>query len=91
MERTWLRRLLTFSRKTETAPKPLNLNDEIIHIKKLLDRTIPKMIEIEIGLQNGLNTINADSSQIEQIMMNLAVNARDAMPEGGRLIIELKI
>ena len=83
-----VRRLLTFSRKTETAPKPLNLNDEIIHIKKLLDRTIPKMIEIEIGLQNGLNTINADSSQIEQIMMNLAVNARDAMPDGGRLVIE---
>ncbi|MHB8205615.1 MAG: response regulator, partial [Desulfomonilaceae bacterium] len=83
-----VRRLLTFSRKTETAPKPLNLNDEIIQIKKLLDRTIPKMIEIEIGLQNGLNTINADSSQIEQIMMNLAVNARDAMPDGGRLVIE---
>ncbi len=83
-----VRRLLTFSRKTETAPKPLNLNDEIIHIKKLLDRTIPKMIEIEIGFQNGLNTINADSSQIEQIMMNLAVNARDAMPDGGRLVIE---
>ena len=83
-----VRRLLTFSRKTETAPRPLNLNDEIIHIKKLLDRTIPKMIEIEIGFQNGLNTINADSSQIEQIMMNLAVNARDAMPDGGRLVIE---
>lgn len=83
-----VKRLLTFSRNTETAPEPLSLNDEIVNIKKLLDHTIPKMIEIEIGLQKGLGTINADSSQIEQIIMNLAVNARDAMPDGGRLVIE---
>jgi PAS domain S-box-containing protein len=80
--------LLTFSRKTETKPKPINLNREIVQIKKLLDRTIPKMIEIELDLQEELSLINADSSQIEQVVMNLAVNARDAMPEGGRLILE---
>ncbi len=83
-----VKRLLTFSRKTETIPRPLNLNDEIRHIKKLLDRTIPKMIEIEVGLQDNLSSISADSSQVEQIVMNLAINARDAMPDGGQLIIE---
>ncbi len=80
--------LLTFSRKTETKPKPINLNQEIVQIKKLLDRTIPKMIEIDLNLQEEVSLINADSSQIEQVVMNLAVNARDAMPEGGRLILE---
>ncbi|MGC8659481.1 MAG: PAS domain S-box protein, partial [Desulfomonilaceae bacterium] len=83
-----VKRLLTFSRRSETTPKPLNLNDEIRHIKKLLDHTIPKMIEIELDLQENLNLINADSSQVEQIIMNLAVNARDAMPDGGRFVVE---
>ncbi|MCX5872614.1 MAG: PAS domain S-box protein, partial [Deltaproteobacteria bacterium] len=83
-----VRRLLTFSRKTETKPKPLDLNYEINQIQKLLDRTIPKMIEIEQNLSDNLNPINADASQMEQIIMNLAVNARDAMPDGGKLIIE---
>jgi nitrogen-specific signal transduction histidine kinase/CheY-like chemotaxis protein len=83
-----VRRLLTFSRKTETRPKPLDLNYEINQIQKLLDRTIPKMIEIEQNLSDNLNPINADASQIEQIIMNLTVNARDAMPDGGKLIIE---
>jgi two-component system, cell cycle sensor histidine kinase and response regulator CckA len=83
-----VKRILTFSRKTETRPKPLDLNHEIKQIKKLLDRTIFKMIEIELHLSDEIDPISGDAAQIEQIIMNLAVNAKDAMPEGGRLIIE---
>jgi two-component system cell cycle sensor histidine kinase/response regulator CckA len=82
-------RLLTFSRKTETKPRPLNLNHQIDQVRELLYRTVPKMIEIELVLDSNLAAINADPTQIEQILMNLAVNARDAMmPEGGKLVIE---
>ncbi len=80
--------LLTFSRKVESHLRPVDLNQEIRQVEKLLKRTLPKMIDIELFLQDDLRVINADPSQIEQILMNLAVNARDAMPEGGKLIIE---
>jgi PAS domain S-box-containing protein len=82
-----VQRLLTFSRKTEVKPRPLNLNRRIEQLKKMLSRTIPKMIAIELVLAEDLAAINADPTQIDQILMNLAVNARDAMPEGGRLTI----
>jgi CheY-like chemotaxis protein len=55
---------------------------------QLLQSTIPKMIEIELRPEENLKTVNADSVQMEQVLMNLAVNARDSMPDGGRLIIE---
>jgi PAS domain S-box-containing protein len=80
-----VQRLLLFSRKVEPKPVPLNLNRLIMHVEKLLKRTIPKMIDIEIDLFPSLSEINADPSQIEQVLMNLAVNARDAMPDGGKL------
>jgi two-component system, cell cycle sensor histidine kinase and response regulator CckA len=80
--------LLTFSRKTETKPRPLNLNHQIDRVRKLLSRTVPKMIEIQLNLCGDLSSINADPTQVEQILMNLAVNARDAMPDGGKLLIE---
>jgi two-component system, cell cycle sensor histidine kinase and response regulator CckA len=83
-----VQRLLTFSRKTEVKPLPLNLNLRIDSVKKMLERTIPKMIEIQLVLAKDLAAINADPTQVDQILMNLAVNARDAMPEGGRLVIE---
>lgn len=82
------RQLLTFSRKVESKPRPVNLNQEVQEVEKLLKRTIPKMIEIELHLEEGLETINADPSQLEQVIMNLGVNARDAMPEGGKLLLE---
>ena len=85
-----VRRLLTVSRKAETRPAPLNLNDKIRQISQLLDRTIPKMIQIELKLSDSSTLISADGSQIEQIIMNLAVNASHAMPEGGNLVIETK-
>jgi two-component system, cell cycle sensor histidine kinase and response regulator CckA len=85
-----VQRILAFSTKTEINPRPLNLNHEIEQAKKLLARTIPKMIEIELALSDELATVNADPVQIEQVLMNLAVNARDAMPDGGKLTIETK-
>jgi PAS domain S-box-containing protein len=84
------RQLLTFSRKMESRLRPVDLNQEIGEICKILRRTIPKMIEIELHLASDLRMIHADAAQIEQVLMNLAVNAKDAMPEGGRLIIETR-
>lgn len=80
--------LLTFSRKVESKRKPLDLNREVGELWELLERTIPKMIEVEFKLADNLKLINADSVQLKQLLMNLAVNAKDAMPEGGKLLIE---
>ncbi|MBL7180335.1 MAG: PAS domain S-box protein [Desulfobacterales bacterium] len=81
------RQLLTFSRKVESNKLLLDLNRAVRQAKNLLGRTIPKMIEIQLHLAEPLKTIDADPSQVEQVIMNLAINAKDAMPEGGRLII----
>ncbi len=83
-----VQRLLTFSRKTEIKPQPLQLNRRITELQKMLERTIPKMIDIKLLLAGDLVTINADPTQIDQVLMNLAVNSRDAMPEGGKLVFE---
>ncbi len=80
--------LLAFSRKVESRLRPVDLNLEVRQVRKLLKRTIPKMIIIELHLQDDLMVVNADPAQIEQVIMNLAVNARDAMPEGGKIVIE---
>ncbi|MDY7034059.1 MAG: PAS domain S-box protein [Thermodesulfobacteriota bacterium] len=80
--------LLTFSRRVESSMMPVCLNYEIKQVYTLLKRTIPKMIEIELNLAGNLKTINADPAQLGQVLMNLGVNARDAMPEGGRLYIQ---
>jgi two-component system, cell cycle sensor histidine kinase and response regulator CckA len=82
-----VQRLLAFSSKTEIKQRPISLNHQIEKAKKILSRTIPRMIEIELHLSDSLSPINADPAQIEQVIMNLALNARDAMPEGGRLTI----
>ena len=84
------RQLLTFSRKLESTLRPVDLNREIQEVYKLLTRTIPKMIEIELRLADDLRTIYADPVQVEQVIMNLAINAKDAMPEGGKLSIETR-
>ncbi len=84
------RQLLTFSRKVESRLQPVDLNGIVENVRGLLERTIPKMIGIELRLTGSLHHINADASQIEQILMNLAVNARDAMPEGGKLVVETR-
>ncbi len=82
-----VRRLLTFSRKVEPKMRPMNLNQQVRHAEKILMRTIPKMIDIELNLTEPLPAVNADPTQIEQVIMNLAVNARDAMPDGGKLLV----
>ncbi|MBI5015639.1 MAG: PAS domain S-box protein [Deltaproteobacteria bacterium] len=79
------RQLLVFGRKVETQAGVLNLNDEVTQVRDLLGRTIPKMVEIRTRLAPGLWKVSADPTQIEQVLVNLAVNAKDAMPEGGVL------
>ncbi len=85
-----VKRILAYGRKQETKARPLKLNQQIIHVKTLLARTIPKMIDIELVLSDGLSTVNADPVQVEQVLMNLAVNAKDAMSGGGTLTIETR-
>ncbi|MCG6918123.1 MAG: transporter substrate-binding domain-containing protein [Deltaproteobacteria bacterium] len=80
--------LLTFSRKVASELRPIDLNHEVESVKLLLERTIPKMIQMEFHLAKDLKIVEADPGQVEQILMNLAVNAKDAMPEGGKFIVE---
>ncbi|MGA8674049.1 MAG: PAS domain S-box protein, partial [Candidatus Acidiferrales bacterium] len=82
------RQLLAFSRKQMLAPKVLNVQSVVVDMEKILRRLIGEDIQLETSSVPDLGLIKADRSQIEQVIMNLAVNARDAMPEGGRLTIE---
>ena len=79
--------LLAFSRNQEIAPKPVNINGIIVMIEKLLRRLIGEDIELHTDLCPEKLPVMADSSQIEQVLMNLATNARHAMPGGGSLAI----
>ena len=81
------KQLLTASRKIKSILRPTNLNDQILQVQTLLGRTIPKMITIELDLAKDLKIIEADSGQIEQILLNLALNASQAMADEGRLTI----
>jgi PAS domain S-box-containing protein len=83
-----VRNLLTFSRKVKPKMRVMDLNLEVMEIHKLLSRTIPKTIKIVLRSRGYVNDIMADPSQVGQILMNLAVNARDAMPDGGTLTIQ---
>jgi two-component system, cell cycle sensor histidine kinase and response regulator CckA len=80
--------LLAFSRKQILAPKVLNVHGVVADMEKMLQRLIGEDIELETSSKQDLWLVKADRSQIEQVVMNLAVNARDAMPRGGRLMIE---
>jgi two-component system cell cycle sensor histidine kinase/response regulator CckA len=82
------RQLLAFSRMQVLQPRSISLNSVIEEMGKLIPRLIGEDIELVIHAASDLGTIRADASQIEQIIMNLAVNSRDAMPKGGKLIIE---
>ncbi|MCL4457049.1 MAG: PAS domain S-box protein [Nitrospirae bacterium] len=80
--------LLAFSRKQIIEPKPQDLNEIIKGVEKFLSRIIGEDIELKTALSDKGLTVFVDSGQIEQVLMNLATNARDAMPDGGDLIIE---
>ena len=82
------RQLLAFSRKQVLQPRRLNLNEQVQDLQKLLGRVIGENIELVTHLAPELATVVADPGQIEQVIMNLAVDARDAMPGGGRLTVE---
>jgi uncharacterized membrane protein len=79
------RQLLAFSRQQVVQPKPLNFNQVIGDFQKMLRRLIGENIELVMEFDENLGTIVADEGQMEQIVMNLVVNARDAMPQGGKI------
>lgn len=81
-------RLLSFARRSRLEPEVLNLNDQVIGVIDLLRRTIGEVITISSGLEPNLGRVKADPSEIENAILNLAINARDAMPQGGKLVIE---
>jgi PAS domain S-box-containing protein len=82
--------LLAFSRRQVLQLRALDLNTVLTDVAKMLDRLIPANIELNILTAASPNLVKADRGQLEQVILNLAVNARDAMPEGGRLSIETK-
>ncbi|HSE18815.1 MAG TPA: PAS domain S-box protein [Pyrinomonadaceae bacterium] len=83
-----VRQLLAFSRKQILEPKVLDLNDVVKDMQKMLTRLIGEDIRLATRLEPDLGSVKADPCQVEQIIMNLVVNARDAMPRGGRVTIE---
>ncbi|MBI4797269.1 MAG: PAS domain S-box protein [Desulfarculus sp.] len=85
--RDLVRRILTFSRQAASDKRPLNLNQSVRQALDMLKHALPKMIAIAADLATGLPAVNADPTQMEQVLMNLATNAAHAMPEGGRLTI----
>ncbi len=84
------RQLLTFSRKQPQELKPVDLRKVVESLRKLLRRTIPENITITANLPPVLSNIRGDMGQLEQMLMNLIVNAQDAMPKGGTLILALE-
>jgi len=85
-----VRQLLTIARKQVTYRVPMNLNEIVERLLRILRRTIGENISLKMDLHHDLTLVEADASMIEQVIMNLAVNARDAMPNGGELIIQTK-
>ncbi|MFZ2629942.1 MAG: PAS domain S-box protein [Desulfosalsimonadaceae bacterium] len=83
-----VKKILTFSRKAEYNLQPTHLNVVVEQTLSMLERLIPRTLEITLDLAEDVYTVNADPGSIEQVLTNLAVNARDAMPDGGKLVIK---
>jgi signal transduction histidine kinase/DNA-binding response OmpR family regulator len=81
--------LLALSRRKPTQPRALDLSEMVADLEPLLRRTLPADIELQTKVPNGLWPVMVDPARLEQVLMNLAVNAKDAMPKGGRLTITL--
>jgi PAS domain S-box-containing protein len=82
------RQLLAFSRRQVLQPKVIDLNDIVSGLSPMLTRLIGEHVELVTSLDGGLEPVLADPGQVEQVLMNLVINARDAMPNGGKLTIE---
>ena len=85
---TLTRQLLTFARRQIIEPVNLNLSALVADLMKLIGKVVGEHIEVKTSVGKNVPTIHADRGQIEQVVMNLCLNARDAMPEGGRLLVE---
>jgi signal transduction histidine kinase/CheY-like chemotaxis protein len=85
---TLTQRLLAFARQQPLSPQPLDANKMIVNMSQLLHSTLGEQIQIETVAAAGLWTVHADSQQLENAILNVAINSRDAMPEGGKLTIE---
>jgi PAS domain S-box-containing protein len=83
-----VRQLLAFGRKQELRPAVLDLNRLVLDLRKLLERLIGEDVRLETPTTEGTMAVRADRGQLEQVLLNLAANARDAMPDGGALTIE---
>lgn len=86
-----VKQMLTFSRRSETELSSVDINELVTHCVMILEHAIPKMIDIQTNLADDMQLVKADATQIEQVIMNLANNAADAMPDGGRLVFETKL
>ncbi|HWN62326.1 MAG TPA: response regulator, partial [Streptosporangiaceae bacterium] len=83
--------LLAFARRDVVQPRPLDLNEVITRVEQLLIRTLGEHVILNTDLAPQLRTVLADPGQIEQVLVNLAVNARDAMPSGGTLLVQTSV
>ncbi len=83
-----VKQLMAFSRKSETNLNKIDLNAEIKKIIKMLDRILPRMIDLKLELVDGQVPVRADQGQIEQVVLNLSLNSKDAMPDGGAITIK---
>ena len=85
------RQLLAFARRDVVQPRPLDLNEVIGGVEQLLIRTLGEHVILKTDLAPQLCAVLADPGQIEQVLVNLAVNARDAMPSGGTLVVQTTV